>query len=77
MMKLVNKMLRFIQLGVTVVLMAGYFLHDYVWEFILCVGLDVTFDFVVDTYLAMIAIVLGLVPVRYVVEKIVESKFLI
>jgi hypothetical protein len=40
-------------------------------------NLGLTYEFVVDAYLIAIAFVVGIVPIRYVIEKIVESKFLL
>ena len=40
-------------------------------------NLGLSYEFVVDAYLIAIAFVVGIVPIRYVIEKIVESKFLL
>lgn len=76
-MKLVNKLLRFGQLLASIALIVGYIFNDYVWDLVVWIGLDVTYDFVVYAYLGIIAFVVILVPIRYVIEKVVESKFLL
>ena len=77
MMKLVNKILRFVQLVGAVALIAGYFLNDIVWNLVLDLDLGISYANFVDIYLISIAIVVGLVPIRYIFEKLVESKFLL
>jgi hypothetical protein len=77
MMKLVNKILRFVQLVGSVALIAGYFLNDIVWNLVLDLDLGISYANFVDIYLLSIAIVVGLVPIRYIFEKLVESKFLL
>lgn len=76
-MKLVNKLLRFAQLLVSVAVIGGFIFNDLVWDIVVWTGLDVSYDFVVYAYLGMIAFVVGVVPIRYVIEKVVESKFLL
>jgi len=75
--KLVNNFLRFNQLMGSIVLIAGYFLNDFVWEAIQQSGLDLTYEMVVYGYLGLIAFVVVLVPIRWIVEKIVEAKYLV
>lgn len=76
-MKLVNNLLRFTQFIAALALIAGYIFNDQVWDLVQMLNLGLTYEFVVDSYLIAIAFVVGIVPIRYVIEKIVESKFLL
>lgn len=76
-MKLINGFLRFNQLIGSIVLIAGYFLNDFIWEAIQKSGLDLTHEQVVYGYLGLIAFVVVLVPIRWIIEKVVEAKYLV
>lgn len=75
--KLINGFLRFNQLIGSIVLIAGYFLNDFIWEAIQKSGLDLTHEQVVYGYLGLIAFVVVLVPIRWIIEKVVEAKYLV
>jgi DNA integrity scanning protein DisA with diadenylate cyclase activity len=77
-MKLVNKFIRFTQLIAALVLISGYFLHEPAIQLMKTVDLvDIPRDVLITVYYYTIAYIVGMVPVRYVIEKIVESKFML
>ena len=76
-MKLVNGILRFVQLKAALALIAGYIFNGLVWDLVQKLNLGLTYEFVVDAYLITIAFVVGIIPIRFVIEKIIESKFLL
>lgn len=77
MMKIVNGLLRFAQLLAALALIVGYIFNGMIWDLVLRFDLGISFDTFVNGYLIGIGFVLVSVPVRYVLEKIVESKFLL
>ena len=76
-MKLVNGILRFTQLLAALALIAGYIFNGLIWDLVQMLNLGLTYEFVVDAYLIAIAFVVGIIPIRFVIEKIIESKFLL
>ena len=76
-MKIINKILRIAQLLAALALIALYFLYEHIWVFIAENVPSLSFLNFADTIIFLIIGIVASVPVRYIVEKIVESKFML
>lgn len=76
-MKFIHKILRFTQFLAALVLIAGYLFYDKIWAFVAEYAPQFSFVNFADTFIYLIIGVVASIPVRYVVEKIIESKFML
>jgi small-conductance mechanosensitive channel len=76
-MKIIHKILRIAQLLAALGLIALYFLYEHIWMFVAEHAPFLSFMNFADTIVFLIIGVVASVPVRYIVEKIVESKFML
>jgi DNA integrity scanning protein DisA with diadenylate cyclase activity len=77
-MKVLNRILRFTQLIAALSLISGWFLHEPVVEFIHTLDfIDISRDLMIQIYYYTAAYVIGIIPVRWMIEKVVESKFML
>ena len=76
-MKIVNKLLRFSQLLIAVALVGGYFLRATIYELSVELDLGITYFNFMYAYFVLGVVLLGSIPIRYIVEKIVEAKYLL